>query len=187
MVRLNSRISSLSRAISALEADFASSKQPVLNVLDMQDELFEAKAEWMLEKYNKMRGKYAMLAASGELVDTLERSGVPDRLASRSNHLAANTTRTNVTTSRASTAAPASVAPVSAAALTVNRSQPRQIHVPEVTCSHTPTAPAGNYTRPAPHAARALPPAVDSRPVRKTTTHQRRNPYSNPMGGFSGF
>lgn len=192
MVRLNSQISSLSSAISALEADFASSKQPVLNVLDMQDELFEAKAEWMLEKYSKMRGEYAMLAASGELVDTLERSGVPNRSASRSNHFAANTTRTNIntSTSTASTAAPAttSVAPVSAAALTVSRSEPRQIHVPAVTSkTRTTRPPAAADTRPAAHATRTLQPAVDSRPIRKTHTYQRRNPYANPMGGFSGF
>ena len=186
MVQLNSQISSLSKAIDALEADFASSKQPVLNVLDMQDELFEAKAEWVLEKYNKMRGEYAMLAASGELVDTLERSGAPGRSASRSNHLAANPT-----TAR-STATATSHTPVvvtTAAARTVDRPEPRQIHIPAVTSkTRTATPPAAADTRPAARATRTLQPVADSRPAaRQTSTYQRRNPYANPMGGFSGF
>lgn len=187
MVQLNSQISSLSKAIEALEADFASSKQPVLNVLDMQDELFEAKAEWTLEKYNKMRGEYAMLAASGELVEILERSGVPNRSASRSNHFAANTT-TSKTTASAASRTP--VGTTSAAAMTVDRPSPRQIHVPQVTSkSRTATAPTAADTRPAAHAASNLQPIVDDNqaPVHKTHTYQRRNPYANPMGGFSGF
>jgi outer membrane protein TolC len=188
MIQLNSQISSLSQAIDALEADFASSKQPVLNVLDMQDELFEAKAEWVLEKYSKIRGEYAMLAASGELVDTLERSGIRNRSASRSSHLAAIASSSR---SLASTTSRTPVIAATAAARTVDRPEPRQIHVPAVTANSRTTAPppAAADPRPAARASRTLQPILgnSSAPVRRTSTYQRRNPYANPMGGFSGF
>ncbi len=64
----------LEDAIRALETDYEATKQPVLNLLDLKDELFEARSLFVVEKFNLYRGEYAMLAASGKLVDTLEGS-----------------------------------------------------------------------------------------------------------------
>jgi outer membrane protein TolC len=180
--QLDSQIASLGKAIDALDADFASSKQPVLNVLDMQDELFEAKAERVLEFYNKLRGEYAMLTANGELVNTLERSGVPSRSpASRNAQLAVNTTSTTPGSSRAQIVS-------SAPKATTSRPAPRQIQVAKVAAHpRMASAPAAADTRPAALATQNRPPAVAAPRVRNTHAYQRRNPYANPMGGFSGF
>jgi len=182
---LNGYVSNLSKAIDALEADYASSKQPVLNVLDMQDELFEAKAERVLEKYNMLRGGYAMLAASGELVKTLERSGVPTRRQPAATSLASTTNRYRQTTTEVPTYAGEQVKSVphkTAAPATRSVSQPRNLRQ----TAHA-QAPAVRDTRPASQVVKRMAPATQQSPINRDSVYQRRNPYANPMGGFSGF
>lgn len=182
---LNGYVSNLGKAIDALEADYASSKQPVLNVLDMQDELFEAKAERVLEKYNMLRGGYAMLAASGELVKTLEHSGVPTTRQSTGTSLASTTSRFR----KAATHVPAyatqpakSVPGKTAAPATQSVPQPRNVRQ----TAHA-QAPAVRDTRPSSQVIKRMVPATQQSPINRDSVYQRRNPYANPLGGFSGF
>lgn len=65
---LSDYVASIDSAIDAMEADFAVNKQPVLRMLDLKSERFEAKSEMAIENYNRYRGEYAMLAANGKLV-----------------------------------------------------------------------------------------------------------------------
>ncbi len=182
---LNGYVSNLGKAIDALEADYASSKQPVLNVLDMQDELFEAKAERVLEKYNMLRGGYAMLAASGELVKTLERSGVPTTRQSTGTNLASTTSRRPQTQpvvptyyeAQAESAPRQTVAPA-----TRSVPQPRPVRQ-----TAQAQAPAVRDTRPASQVIKRMAPATQQSPINRDSVYQRRNPYASPMGGFSGF
>jgi len=190
LTELNGYVGNLDKAIHALEADYASSKQPVLNVLDMQDELFEAKAERVLEKYNMLRGGYAMLAASGELVKTLEGAGVPTARRSGGTNLAATTSRSTPAPATAQTRVPTYYEEQAgkirhkptAPATTRSVAQPRKSRQ----TSHAQAA-AVRDTRPAAQAMQRIAPEAQQSPINRDSVYQRRNPYANPMGGFSGF
>jgi len=63
--------SALSSVVSAYQRQFEIGQRALLNVLDIENELFSAKSSYEEERLNRIQAAYRVLAANGDLIETL--------------------------------------------------------------------------------------------------------------------
>ncbi len=72
LYRLEAYRDSMESVVSAYQRQFELGQRALINVLDVENELFSARSSVAEEKYNRLQAAYRTLAATGSLLDTIQ-------------------------------------------------------------------------------------------------------------------
>jgi adhesin transport system outer membrane protein len=72
IVLLNTHRDAMEAVVAAYHEQFELGKRPLINLLDVENELFAARSTVDEERFNRLQAAYRLLASTGDLISVLQ-------------------------------------------------------------------------------------------------------------------